>query len=125
MPVSSVKLGSFCESHQFGGNRRFLQTQFSATQLKILLPEFEPGRRSVSSNGTDEQSRRVARSFGGEVPVGGRSKERFLTSGDNPIYCVADTREALRKILTAAQDPPPEELPKELSLAFMELQKTR
>jgi hypothetical protein len=31
-------------------------------------------------------------------------------------------RAALRKILTAAQDPPPEELPKELSLAFKELQ---
>ena len=32
-------------------------------------------------------------------------------------------RAALRKILTAAQDPPPKELPKELSRAFMALQK--
>ncbi len=44
MPVSSVKLGLLaCKSHQFGGNRRFLQTQFSSTQSKILLPKFEPG----------------------------------------------------------------------------------
>jgi hypothetical protein len=34
----------------------------------------------------------------------------------------ARARAALRKIRTAAKDPPPEELPKELSLAFKELQ---
>jgi hypothetical protein len=44
MPVSSVKLGTSSQkATQFGGNRRFLQTQSSATQPKILLPQFEPG----------------------------------------------------------------------------------
>jgi len=53
-----VKLGpSLQKAAQFGGNRRFLQTQFSATQPKILLPKsesirkvlprFEPGRTSA------------------------------------------------------------------------------
>jgi hypothetical protein len=33
MPVSSVKLGTCCESHQFGGNRRFFQARFSDAHI--------------------------------------------------------------------------------------------
>ena len=50
LPVSSVKLGTSCKSRQFGGSRRFLQTQFSATGPKILPPKPESIPKSVALN---------------------------------------------------------------------------
>ena len=43
-----MKLGTSNESRQFGGSRRFLQTQFSATQIRIFRAETELIPKSVT-----------------------------------------------------------------------------